>query len=52
MTKINVKDVGFTPYITPHCSIVEIYSEGLLCQSGGIGNIEHDGITGDDSDIF
>lgn len=52
MTRNKMTDAGKPAYIAPHCSIVEIYSEGVLCQSGGIGDIEHDGIIGDDSDIF
>lgn len=45
-------DAGVHAYITPQCEIVEIYTEGILCQSGGVGNFEHGGITGDDSEIF
>ena len=52
MTRNKMTDAGRPAYIAPHCSIVEIYSEGVLCQSGGVGNIEHSGITGDDSEIF
>ncbi len=52
MTRNKMTDAGKPAYIAPHCSMVEIYSEGVLCQSGGVGDIEHDGIIGDDSDIF
>lgn len=52
MTTIKMTEAGKPAYIAPHFRIVEICSEGVLCQSGGIGNIEHEGITGDDSDIF
>lgn len=39
-------------YVSPVCIVLEIFTEGVLCHSGGTGNIDHDGITGDDSSIF
>ena len=39
-------------YYSPLCNVVEIFTEGVLCQSGGLGNVEHDGVIGDDTGIF
>ena len=39
-------------YYSPLCNVVEIFTEGALCQSGGLGNVEHDGVIGDDTGIF
>ena len=44
--------VGNSTYITPQCIIVEIDSEGLLCQSGLTGGGFHDGTDGDDTPII
>lgn len=39
-------------YVAPHCSVVEMYSEGMLCLSGLNGNINHDGVFGDDEPMI
>ena len=39
-------------YMSPICSIVEIENEGILCGSDFSGGFDHDGIGGNDDDIF
>lgn len=39
-------------YVSPLCTEMEIKLEGILCSSGyGLGS-DHDGIVGDDDNIF
>lgn len=39
-------------YVSPICTEIEIDLEGILCSSGyGLGS-DHDGIFGNDDDIF
>ena len=49
---VNNFAVGASAYVTPHCFVVEIYSEGMLCGSGLTGGGFHDGIDGDDDPII
>ncbi|MBR5562981.1 MAG: hypothetical protein IKW11_02000 [Bacteroidales bacterium] len=39
-------------YESPVCLVMEIAHEGLLCTSGLNGGFGHDGIGGNDDDIF
>ena len=39
-------------YTSPVCSIVEIENEGILCASELDGGFDHNGIGGNDDDIF
>lgn len=52
MTTKEIKNAGSQTYNSPTLIVVEIFPEGVLCQSGGLGNIDHEGIGGDDTDIF
>jgi hypothetical protein len=50
---VNNFAVGCSAYVTPHCFVVEINSEGVLCQSGLDGSAwRHDGIYGEDEPII
>lgn len=44
--------IGHMVYETPLCYFLEVFNEGVVCQSGGLGNVEHDGVIGDDTGIF
>lgn len=44
--------VGTLAYVSPACLVVEFIPEGLLCQSGVDGDIIHEGIFGDDSELI
>ena len=39
-------------YESPVCLIMEIAHEGLLCQSNLQGGFGHDGVDGNEDDIF
>ena len=47
-----IHSVGSSAYSTPHCSVLEINSEGVLCYSNYLGGVEHDGIYGEDDPII
>lgn len=47
-----IHSVGCSAYVAPDCVIVEIDSEGLLCQSGLTGGGFHENLEGDDSPII
>lgn len=49
---VNDFTVGKSAYVTPHCFVVEVCSEGVLCISGLTGGGFHDGIDGDDDPII
>lgn len=49
---VNDFTLGKSAYVTPHCFVVEIYSEGMLCGSVLTGGGFHDGIDGDDDPII
>ena len=36
-------------YETPRCSVVELCTEGVFCQSGSNGNFAHDGFEDGDN---
>ena len=44
--------VGDSAYIAPHCSVLEINSEGILCQSNFSSGAWHQGIDGEDDPII
>jgi hypothetical protein len=39
-------------YVSPACTVLEFEYEGVLCLSGTNGQFVHQGITGDDREIF
>ena len=49
---VNDFALGKSAYVTPHCFVVEVCSEGVLCISGLTGGGFHDGIGGNDDPII
>lgn len=44
---------GGSAYESPICSVMDISSEGILCQSGGnLSDGFHEGVDGDDTPII
>ena len=39
-------------YVAPCCFVMNLYSEGILCQSGTTGGGYHQGVGGDDSSLI
>jgi hypothetical protein len=50
--KLETIKQGVPVYETPSCSVMELLLEGVLCTSGINSNFYHQGISGDDSEIF
>lgn len=48
----NENFVGVSAYTSPHCFVMEIFSEGFLCVSGLTGGGYHDGICGEDDSLI
>lgn len=48
----NESVVGVLAYMSPHCFVMEISSEGVLCVSGLTGGGYHDGIYGEDDSLI
>ena len=49
---VNDFTLGKSAYVTPHCFVVEVFTEGLLCISNFTGGGYHGGIEGDDDPII
>lgn len=47
-----MKEFKLKLYTSPSCTVMEMKNEGVLCASDWSGGIDHDGIVGDDNDIF
>lgn len=47
-----MKRIELKNYTSPSCQVMEMETEGVLCASDWSGGIDHDGIVGDDNDIF
>jgi hypothetical protein len=48
----NESVVGVSAYASPHCFVMELSPEGVLCASGLNGGGYHDGIYGDDDSLI